>query len=185
MDDGYLGEIRIFAGNFAPRGWAICAGQELPISDNDALFSILGTIYGGDGRSTFGLPDFRGRIPIGVGYGPGLSDRQLGQKGGAETSFLGLDNLPAHTHAVKASGTEGNAQGPTAAIMALSYGQMQQGGSTYTGQNLNFTKDTSNIVKMSSKTVGNEGGSTQHYNMQPFLGINYVICLQGRYPSRN
>ena len=185
MDDGYLGEIRLFAGNFAPRGWHYCDGALLPLADNEALFSLLGTDYGGDGRSTFGLPDFRGRIPVGVGTGTGLTERWLGQKGGAETSSLGLDNLPTHTHAVLATDTEGNVQNPTDAIMALSYGQMQQGGSTYTGQNLNFTKAPSTIVEMSSKTVGNEGGSTQHNNMQPFLGINYVICLQGQYPSRH
>ncbi|PKQ62115.1 phage tail protein [Labilibaculum manganireducens] len=185
MDDGYLGEIRLFAGNFAPRGWHYCDGSLLPIADNDALFSLLGTVYGGDGRSTFGLPDFRGRIPVGVGTGPGLTERWLGQISGMEISTLTVDSLPSHTHSLKAVGTEGNEQQPEDAVFALSYGQFQQEGSTYTGQNTNFTKSTTNLEPMNPKSVGNAGGSTQHYNVQPFLGINYVICLQGLYPSRN
>ncbi|MGB2129405.1 MAG: phage tail protein [Flavicella sp.] len=171
--DAFIGEIKMFAGNFAPRNWAFCNGQLLPISQNTALFSLLGTTYGGDGRTTFALPDLRGRVAVHAGSGPGLSSKSLGQKGGQETVLLMESNLPSHNHSIKAVAADGNTSNPEGALLA--------GTKILDGE---YSKSTSDIT-MSSDMVGVTGGNQPIQNTQPFSVVNYVICLQGIYPSRN
>lgn len=172
MSDPFIGEIRMFAGNFAPRGWALCEGQLLAVSQNDALFSLLGTIYGGDGRTTFGLPDLRGRIPIHAGTGPGLSPRPLGQRAGAETVTLSGAQAPSHSHAVKASASVADSRSPEGRVAAeTSLFDLYQSGSPST------------VLHGSSVTA--VGGSQSHTNIQPFLCVNFIIALVGLYPSRS
>jgi microcystin-dependent protein len=166
----FIGQIMMFAGNFAPRGWATCDGQLLAISSNSALFSLLGTTYGGDGRTTFGLPDLRGRVPMHAGSGPGLSPRRLGEKGGAETVTLTVAQLPSHNHGVTASAPPADARIPTGKRPAST-----EGASYGAGQ----------AAAMAADMVTPTGGSQAHDNMPPFGCINYVIALQGVYPSRN
>lgn len=162
----------MFAGNFAPRGWAFCDGQLLAVSQNDALFSLLGTIYGGDGRTTFGLPDLRGRIPIHAGHGPGLSERRLGAKGGAETVTLTVNQMPSHTHGpLKATGTIANERAPQGRVLART-----------SGQDIYQEEMDEN---MSSQSITNVGGSRSHTNLMPFLCIHFIIALVGIYPSRH
>jgi microcystin-dependent protein len=172
MSEPFVGEIRMFAGNFAPRGWAFCDGQLLAVSQNDALFSLLGTIYGGDGRTTFGLPDLRGRIPIHAGTGPGLSPRRLGAKGGAEKVTLTVNQLPSHTHALKGSSTTANALNPGGALLATAQSQVY------------FNREET-MTNLNSGSVGNVGGSRSHTNLMPFLCVHFIIALFGIYPSRH
>ena len=179
--DPFLGEIKLFAGNFAPRAWAYCDGQLLPISQYSALFSILGTTYGGDGRTTFALPDLRGRAAIHPGNGPGLSSYQLGQKGGRETISLGLVNLPSHTHNTTSTttvhvGDNNNEDEPEDNF--LGNGQIYSS-TAAAGTNLNSAAVTT------ATTVGMQGGGQAYSNLQPFLGVHYIIALQGVFPSRN
>lgn len=170
MSEPFVGEIRMFAGNFAPRGWAFCDGQLLAVSQNDALFSLLGTIYGGDGRTTFGLPDLRGRIPIHAGTGPGLSPRRLGQKSGAEKVTLTTNQLPSHRHDWTATTSNGQSRDPVNRIPAA------VPGTYYTA--------AANETQFNSGAVTDTGGSQSHSNLQPFLCINFIIALFGIYPSR-
>ena len=164
-----LGEITMFAGNFAPRNWALCDGQLLPISSNSALFSILGTTYGGDGRTTFALPDLRSRASVHAGNGPGLSPRSLGQKNGTETNTMTIAEMPNHNHTLntKEEGTTADANGNFVA----GSGQLSFG--TSTDNDLN------------AAAIGDTGGNQPQNNMQPFLVVNYIIALQGVFPSRN
>lgn len=184
--EGTIGEIRLFAGNFAPRAWAFCNGQLLPIAQNQALFSILGTTYGGDGRTTFALPDLRGRVPVHPGNGPGLTDRRLGARGGAETVTLNQQNLPSHTHAASATvtppalGVEGDTASPAGAIPAKS----GQGEPDYHAGAVGADGVTMAPYE-APVTVGNTGGNVPFDNMPPFTGINFIICLQGIFPSRS
>ena len=175
MSEPFVGEIRMFAGNFAPQGWAFCDGQLLAVSQNDALFSLLGTIYGGDGRTTFGLPDLRGRIPLHAGSGPGLSPRRLGASGGAENVTLTANQMPSHTHdfrAVSEGGTDQSPQGGTfATVTAGNPYRTPQSGLPFTSLN--------------SGSVSSIGGSRSHTNLMPFLCINFIIALFGIYPSRH
>jgi microcystin-dependent protein len=173
--EGFIGEIRMFAGNFAPRGWALCEGQLLPISQNQALFSILGTTYGGDGRTTFALPDMRGRVVAGTGRGSGLTDRRLGQKFGSENNTLNTTQLPSHNHssAIQAVSDVGNTNDPTGNYFAN------------TGLFDNEYRSTGTVVNMRSGTTGNQGSSQPVNNVQPTIVINYIICLQGIFPSRS
>lgn len=179
--EGMIGEIRVFAGNFAPRSWAFCEGQLLPISQNTALFSILGTTYGGDGRTTFGLPDMRGRGAMHAGNGPGLSDHRLGAKGGVEHVTLNQMQIPSHTHtaagAVKAVAPPnvGNSNNPNAKYPALSTGMVYTAGAT------NIAMAANNV----EVALSNAGGNQQHENRQPWLAIYYIIALQGVFPSRS
>lgn len=171
MSEPFVGEIRIFAGNYAPRGWAFCDGQLLAVSQNDALFSLLGTIYGGDGRTTFGLPDLRGRVPIHAGTGPGLSPRRLGTKSGTEEETLTVNQLPSHTHQLHATsdlGTDRNVSGRTVARTTAPdiYGTIGP------------------FPEMNTGAVELKGGSQSHFNLQPFLCVNFIIALYGIYPSR-
>lgn len=171
MSEPFVGEIRMFAGNFAPRGWAFCDGQLLAVSQNDALFSLLGTIYGGDGRTTFGLPDMRGRLSLHAGQGPGLSNRRLGAKAGAENVTLTANQLPSHRHAINATTSGGDNANPLGNKLAESSEDI-------------YTDELDNPGQMNSSSLSNTGGSQSHTNIMPFLCINYIIALVGIYPSR-
>jgi len=187
--EGMIGEIRMFGGNFAPRSWALCDGQLLPISSNSALFSILGTTYGGDGRTTFALPDMRGRVPVHAGNGPGLSDRRLGAKGGTETNTLNVTQLPSHNHSasgkIKANNLTATANDPAGNYPALAFGRDLTSGSQvqvncYTNSHNEYMANDSVEV-----TVGNTGGGQSVNNMQPWLAVNFIICMFGVFPSRS
>jgi len=175
MSEPFIAEIRIFAGNFAPRGWAFCNGQLLPIAQNTALFSLIGTTYGGDGQSTTALPNLQGRAPMHPGRGPGLSDRRLGQQGGAEEVTLSEAQMPNHNHTMRASGQEGDRRTP-AADRALAEGI---GGSPYQ------SNTTDNLVDMDARSLPTAGDGQAHNNMQPYLAMNFIIALVGLYPSRS
>jgi len=174
--EAFIGEIKMFAGNFAPRGWALCDGQLLAIAQNQALFSILGTTYGGDGRTTFALPDLRGRVAIHPGNGPGLSSYNLGQKGGSETTTLTVNNLPPHNHSVSVSNPvnddEATSDDPTGKYPAVS------------GENM-YTETTNAEGAVPNVTVSNTGGGQSFNKIPPYATVNYIICLQGIFPSRN
>jgi len=172
MSEPFVGEVRMFAGNFAPRGWAFCDGQLLAVSQNDALFSLLGTIYGGDGRTTFGLPDLRGRVPIHAGSGPGLSPRRLGAKAGVEKVTLTVNQLPSHTHAMQASQDTALDIPPQGKVLAES---------TVASMYVN----ESPTANLSPSSITSVGGSRSHSNLMPFLCINFIIALFGIYPSRH
>jgi microcystin-dependent protein len=171
--EGYIGEIRGFAGNFAPRAWAFCEGQLLSIASNTALFSILGTTYGGDGRTTFALPDLRGRVPIQQGTGPGLPNYQLGQSGGSATHTMIVTEMPSHNHTgtIKCQTGAGNTSTPEDAYVA------RVGNAYSDSQNGSMAAD--------ALTINNTGGGQPFSIMQPYLAINFIICLQGIFPSRN
>lgn len=171
----FIGEIKMFGGNFAPRGFAFCDGQLLSISQNTALFAILGTTYGGDGRTTFGLPDLRGRVPVHAGTGPGLSSYRIGQKGGTETTTITVANLPAHSHpyAAPAVSEDGNTSVPTGAV---------PGGTKVLDKE--YSTEAPNTT-MKSGAVGNTGGNQAIDNVQPYGTINYIIALVGIFPSRS
>ncbi len=180
MSDQYIGEIRMFGGNFAPRGWAFCNGQLMAISQNTALFSILGVTYGGDGKSTFALPDLQGRAPMHQGAGRGLTPRMLGQRGGAPSVTLLESQMPRHNHvpqAVSANGATG--QGPDGAVWAQGW-TAGRGGQ----QNPAPTCATSASTPMAAQALGPTGGSQPHNNMQPYLGVSFIIALQGDFPPR-
>ena len=169
-----LGEIRMFAGNFAPRGWAMCDGQILSISQNTALFSLLGTIYGGDGRTTFALPDLRGRVPMHHGNGPGLTGKNIGLKSGTETNILTTDNLPSHSHTINAVLEDGNQSIPT--------GNLPAGTKLLDKE---YSDAATANTTMNATMVNSTGNDQEVNNMQPYLTITYIIALQGIFPSRN
>ena len=171
MSEPYVGEIRMFAGNFAPRGWAFCDGQLLAVSQNDALFSLLGTIYGGDGRTTFGLPDMRGRIPIHQGQGPGLSVRRLGSRSGSETVTLTVNQMPSHGHDFRAMQTPGTDDSPEGRVLSEQIAPI-------------FTTETP-VTNMAVNSLSHVGGSRSHTNLQPYLCVSFIIALFGVYPSRH
>lgn len=173
--DQFLGQIMMFGGNFAPRGWAFCSGQLLPISQYTALFSLLGTTYGGDGRTTFGLPDLRGRAPISVGHGPGLSNIAWGQKGGVEQVTLNVTQMPSHNHSGVVEATEPVPRGGAVDTPAGNY--VAQGGTYSATKNSKMASD--------SVSVGLTGGNQPHPNRPPFLGVYYIIALIGIFPSRS
>jgi microcystin-dependent protein len=170
MAQPYVGEIRIFAGNFAPAGWLFCEGQELPISENETLFQLIGTTYGGDGESTFMLPDLRGRIPIHQGAAPGLQNYVLGESGGTEEVTLTTQQIPGHSHALLASTAVGSAASPQGSVLAAS-------GSS------NVYRQGPASVALSGQTVGPAGGSQPHTNLQPYLCVDFIISLFGIFPS--
>lgn len=219
--EGVLAEIRGFAGNFAPRNWAYCQGQLISINSNQALFSLLGTTYGGDGRTTFALPDLRGRAPISSGHGPGLTLRPLGQRSGTEWVTLNQLQMPSHTHLITAVATStvsptnpanGTISNSTVTVNADSTGatndpsgkywakapdisltpvnayggtadvQMASDAVTINGSSVNITDVPAPVV---SAVAAPSGGSQYHTNMQPYLVINWIICLQGLFPSRS
>lgn len=167
MSEPFIGSIILFAGNFAPRGWAFCNGQLLAISQNTALFSILGTTYGGNGQTTFALPDLRGRVPVSSGQGPGLSSYSLGQQAGEENVTLNAQQLPSHTHSQPATNGQETTNRPNGALPAR--------GGVYSNES-----DGSAFHPTTAA-----GGGQPHDNLPPYLTLNYIIALEGIYPSRN
>jgi len=170
MSEPFLAEVRMVGFNFAPRGWAFCDGQILPINQNQSLYSLLGTTYGGDGRTSFALPDIRGRTPIHVGRSNGGGDHRLGQKSGEETHTLAANEMPQHKHVIQATNTNGNNPNPAGHVL---------------GAFNNAYGEPMNDIQLRSGTMLNVGGGQAHENMQPYLAVNYCIALQGLFPSRN
>ncbi len=180
--EGTIAEIRFFAGNFSPRNWAFCNGQILSIAQNTALFSLLGTTYGGNGQTTFSLPDFRSRVAVGAGQGPGLSPFQLGQSGGAETYTIQNSNFPPHTHPVSGTITmKGTAVAGASDSPAGSYPATLAGTPMYATTNNGSALGNMQVAL----TAGLTGSQQPVNNIQPIIGMNYIICLFGIYPSRN
>lgn len=177
MSDQFVGEIRIFAGNFAPVGWALCNGQLLSISQNTALFSLLGTNYGGDGKSTFGLPDLQGRAPLFFGSGPGLSSYVQGEASGQANVSLTVGQIPAHTHSAQGTNAPGTANSPGGAVWATGNQQVRGGGPLYSAQPGTGAPMNPSVITLS-------GGGLPHNNWSPYLGVNFIIALQGIFPSR-
>jgi microcystin-dependent protein len=175
VTDPFLAEIRMFAGNFAPRGWALCDGQLISISQNTALFSLLGTTFGGDGRVTFALPNLQGSAPMQQGQGPGLSDRWLGEIGGEQSVTLLTSEMPLHTHQVNAVDASGDATTPNNALWA----------SAMLGRvGTNMYSSAAPSQTMSPSSTGITGGSQPHNNMPPYLCVTFIIALQGIFPQR-
>ena len=177
----FLGQIIMVGFNFAPRGWAFCDGRLLSIAQNTALFSLLGTAYGGDGQTTFALPDLRGRCAVGIGQGPGLSQRAQGEMSGTENVTLIQTQMPAHTHNLMASTADGTTNVPTEAVIAANKVPIDR--SNVVDGNA-FVQSSPNTV-MNPQSIGAAGGNQPHNNMQPYLAMNYVIALEGIYPSRD
>ncbi len=175
MSEPFLAEIRIVAFNFAPRGWAFCDGQSLPINQNQSLYSLLGTTYGGDGRTSFALPDLRGRVPIHHGSSNG-GDHLLGAKGGEETHTLSAAETPNHGHTLRATSAAAAALGGTDNVLAQTSTNV---GAVYSDEN-----ERGNVVQLASAAIATTGGQA-HENMQPFLTLNFCIALMGLFPSRN
>jgi microcystin-dependent protein len=166
MSEPFLAEIRIVGFNFAPRGWALCDGQILPINQNQSLYSLLGTTYGGDGRTSFALPDLRGRVSVHMGDG-----FQLGSKGGEDNHTLNMAEMPMHKHELKATNDNASSTSPGNNVLARS--------------GVNFFRDLTTPTSLNANAVTNRGSGQDHENMQPFLALNFVIALQGLFPSRN
>lgn len=185
--DPFLGEIRMFAGPYAPVNWHFCDGALLPIGTYQALYALLGTAWGGDGATTFGLPDLRGRLPVGQGAGTGLTARTLGQTGGASQVTLTIANFPAHTHAVNASNAAGTSMVPTA------NGGLSACVAPPSGKVVRYAPPTANPAPVpqsladatiSYAAYGQGGGVVSHDNLMPYQAVNYIICLQGMFPER-
>ena len=170
MSDPYVGEIRMFAGNFAPLDWAFCNGAILPISQNDTLFALLGTTYGGDGQSTFALPDLQGRLPMHMGTGPGLNPRTIGEKGGVETVTLTVNQIPAHSHAPLAVSSSGNQSTPQNGVWA--------------GVTTSIYTSNAPNTAFNATLGSNTGGSQPHDNRMPFLAVSFIISLFGIFPAQ-
>lgn len=175
MVEHYLGEIRLFGGNYAPDGWTFCAGQYLTIAGNEALYSLIGTAYGGDGRVNFALPDLRGRVAVGAGAGAGLTTRQLGDIFGSEKISLTQEQMPSHKHGMRASTLEATSQTPEGNILAAA----PEACAFY------LPNDTEGIVQqtMYADVVEESGTAAGHLNMMPWLGLAYIIALSGTYPN--
>ena len=190
MSEPFVGEIKMFAGNFNPRGYALCNGQLLDIAQNPALFSLLGTIYGGDGRTTFGLPDLRSRSPVHAGNGPGLPPKSLGQKSGLPTTTLNVTNLPSHTHPATSTSTStahaatpaGNSNDAVNNFWADDAGVSS---GTYHSGGANATMNAGAVTTETTTTVGNTGNNVPFENYHPHQCVNFLIALQGIFPSRN
>lgn len=177
MSQPYIGQIMMTGFNFAPTGWALCNGQILSISQNAPLFSLIGTTYGGNGTSTFQLPNLQSSVPIHMGTGPGLSTYVIGQVGGAENVSLLYNHMPQHNHLINVSTANGTATTPSGNIL----------GATYTGSgpgNMDFVSTAANAT-LATNAVGTAGGNVPHTNLQPYLVVNFVIALVGIFPSRN
>ncbi|HZU29425.1 MAG TPA: tail fiber protein [Bryobacteraceae bacterium] len=174
MADPFVAEIRVFPFNFAPKGWALCDGQILPLSQNTALFSLLGTTYGGDGKSNFALPNLQGSIPIGFGQGPGLSLYDLGQNGGTDNVTLLTSEIPVHTHGLEADTFIGPDSGaPANAVLSSS-----------NATNI-YSNGTSPLATLAPQALAPAGGNLPHNNMMPYLTLNFCIALQGIFPPRS
>lgn len=173
MSEPFIGEIRMFAGNFAPLGWAFCEGQLLLISENDALFQLIGTTYGGDGQTTFALPDLRGRIPIHMGQGAGLSNRSIGESSGTEAETLTVNQLPVHSHTFVGTSSTASATSPVGAVVA-----------SPTAIDL-YRPTAVPGAGLAPNALAVQGGSQPHENMQPYLCVSFIIALEGIYPTQN
>jgi microcystin-dependent protein len=171
----FLGDSHMFAGNFAPRGYALCQGQLLPIAQNDALFSLLGTTFGGDGQTTFALPDLQGRVPMHQGQGPGLPSYVIGEASGSETVTLIGQQIPNHNHPAPATTQGASSPSPQGGIFAA----------TTTNNELYAAPGAGPAAQLTPQTIGNSGGNQPHDNMMPFLVINFIIALEGVYPTQN
>ena len=171
MAQPYVGEIRMFAGTFAPAGWLFCDGQQLPISENETLFQLIGTMYGGDGESTFNLPNLQSRVPIHFGNGPDGINYAQAEMAGTEEVTLTVQQIPNHTHPWLASNANGNSKQPVGGVPAITQGDL-------------YTASISPIA-MSAQSITPVGGSQPHNNMMPYLVLNFIIALQGIFPSRN
>src|SRR5262245_19497990 len=168
----YVGEIRMFAGNFAPNGWMFCEGQTLPISENEVLFQLIGTTYGGDGQSTFNLPNLASRVPLHMGTGPDGTTYQIGEMAGTEQETLTVQQIPTHTHPLTASTSVGNTPNPQNSVVSQTDGSI-----------LRYIADSPGAA-MNANAIGPAGGSQPHENTQPFLCINFIISLFGVFPSQ-
>jgi microcystin-dependent protein len=167
----YVGEIRMFAGNFAPNGWMFCEGQTLPISENEVLFQLIGTTYGGDGQETFNLPNLASRVPIHMGTGPDGTTYQIGEMAGTEQETLSTQQIPLHTHPLTGSTGTATSQDPANLLLATTQAQT-------------YTNLTDTLTNMAANSIGPAGGSQPHENTQPFLCINFIISLFGVFPSQ-
>jgi len=177
MANPFLGEIKLFSFNFAPRGWGMCNGQLMAINQNQALFSLLGTTFGGNGITTFGLPNLRSRVSIGIGQGPGLQNRNWGDVLGEEAHAVTINELPPHIHSVACHNAVDNSTGPTTPA-----------GHFWTKENNGdapYSSTANGLAAMHPSAIGNTGGNQPHLNIQPFLVVNFCIALQGIFPSRN
>ncbi len=170
MSEPFLAEVRIVGFNFAPRGWAFCDGQILPINQNQSLYSLLGTTYGGDGRTSFALPDIRGRVPIHVGQSDGGTEHREGQKSGEETHTLAGNEMPQHTHVLSGTSVAADSTTPQGRLLGTTSGLYHA---------------PQNLINMGSSSIANVGGGQAHENMQPYIAVNYCIALRGLFPSRN
>jgi microcystin-dependent protein len=177
--DAYLGEIRAFCGDYAPNNWMFCEGQLLPISRQSALFSILGTMYGGDGKVTFALPDLRGAVPIGQGQGPGLSQRSVGEMGGSAAVALQANEMPAHNHTANGVTSSGKSKVP---VNSMVWSQVDTGGREPSPVNMYATPPN---TTMNPGALGISGSGQPHNNMQPFLAVRFNICCNGIFPQRS
>lgn len=180
MSQPFVGQLAIFAGSFAPVGWAFCNGQALAIDQNPVLFQLIGTTYGGDGQTTFNLPDLQGRVPVHQGQGPGLSGFVQGQTGGAESVTLTTQQLPTHTHALGAAASA-NSSTPANTVLASEGGADASKVSIYAP----FDATSANMTALLPTSLASAGGSQPHENRQPYLAINYIIALQGVFPTQN
>ncbi len=182
--EGYISEIRMFAGNFAPRSWSFCNGSLQSIAQNSALFSLIGTTFGGDGQTTFGLPDLRSRIPVHTGQGSGLSNYQLGQTGGTEANTLNSSNVSGHTHAVTGNAGIVSASGDGQTPVSFNNFPANNGDQIYSTATDNSAMAPASL---SGVTVAPQtpNGNTPMGNIQPYLAMNFIICLEGIYPTRN
>jgi microcystin-dependent protein len=171
MSNPFIGEIRMFGGSFAPAGWAFCDGQQMPISENDTLFSLIGTTYGGDGQQTFALPDLRGRLPMHMGTGGGLSPRVIGEMGGVETVTLAAQQIPVHSHPPLAVSGSGNQATPQNGVWA-------------SASTSRYSSNAPSLA-MNNTLINSAGGNQPHENLMPYLTISFIISLFGIYPTQN
>lgn len=172
MSQPFIGEVRLFAGNFPPQGWAFCDGSLIPIFEYDALFALIGTTYGGDGQNTFAVPDLRGRVPVHQGTGGGLSSRTIGETGGTETVTLTAAQMPAHTHALRGSSAAATGSAPGGAVLAA------------TGAVNSYSSNAVPTQAMAAGALAAQGGGQPHENMAPFLTVSYIIALFGIFPQQ-
>ena len=184
MSEAFLGEVKMFGGNYSPRGYADCDGVLFPTDQHSSLFSILGTTYGGNGRTNFGLPNLQGRTPMHKGNGIGLTPRGLGEASGINYIGLKIDQIPSHTHQMIATSENGVADINVENDFSVLGKPMKKGKKKMVAIPF-YTTDVSQMDSMISKAISNVGGSVNHYNMQPYLTVNFIICIDGIYPSRN
>jgi microcystin-dependent protein len=180
VSEPFIGEIRIFGFAYPPKGWALCAGQTLSISQNTALFSLLGTTYGGNGQTTFQLPDLQGRVVLSSGQGPGLTNRNLGERAGAASVSLTIQQIPSHSHAANCTNLPGSLTGNPLGTPVNQVWAADGGGVTQ-----EYAPPPASLQSMDPRAIGNAGNGQAHENLSPYLVINYSIALQGIFPSRN